>query len=183
MSWEAPYPAERLVPYDDVWPATAARLSADLLTSLGDGWEVEHVGSTSVPGLVAKPVVDLAVRVPAGWSAQRTAAALVGLASSGWSVPAEVGDHLALVLVEGGVRRAVAHMYRHDEWETAPLRLFADRLRRVRAEREAYAALKRRLVADGVWGASYTEAKGLFVHTVVARARAERGLPPGILPR
>ena len=47
-----------VVEYDDAWPARAAAARADLI-SLGVFDAVEHIGSTSVPGLAAKPVVDL----------------------------------------------------------------------------------------------------------------------------
>ena len=44
------------------------------------------------------------------------------------------------------------------------------------AERDSYARLKCALVADGVWGSAYTDAKRAFVEGVVIKARAERGL-------
>ena len=47
-----------VVEYDDAWPVRAAAARADLI-SLGVFDAVEHIGSTSVPGLAAKPVVDL----------------------------------------------------------------------------------------------------------------------------
>ena len=50
--------------YDLDWVVRFERLASDVQAALGSAWIVEHVGSTSVPGLVAKPVVDLAVRVP-----------------------------------------------------------------------------------------------------------------------
>src|SRR5690242_11474296 len=47
-----------VVEYDEAWPVRAAAARADLI-SLGVFDAVEHIGSTSVPGLAAKPVVDL----------------------------------------------------------------------------------------------------------------------------
>jgi GrpB-like predicted nucleotidyltransferase (UPF0157 family) len=47
-----------VVEYDEAWPVRAAAARADLI-SLGMFDAVEHIGSTSVPGLAAKPVVDL----------------------------------------------------------------------------------------------------------------------------
>jgi dephospho-CoA kinase len=63
-----------LVPYDDSWPSVAARLIERITVALGDAAggdvapgdmavSVEHIGSTSVPGLAAKDVIDLQVAV------------------------------------------------------------------------------------------------------------------------
>jgi GrpB-like predicted nucleotidyltransferase (UPF0157 family) len=52
-----------VVPYDPAWPETFVRWQARLRSQLADGVGIEHVGSTSVPGLDAKPVVDIQVSV------------------------------------------------------------------------------------------------------------------------
>ncbi|MES1170075.1 MAG: GrpB family protein, partial [Leifsonia sp.] len=48
--------------YDPDWPRAFERAAAEL-RRIEPGWLVEHLGSTSVPDLVAKPVIDLAIRV------------------------------------------------------------------------------------------------------------------------
>ena len=54
----------RLVDYDPDWPVAAARLGARVLMAVGErGLRVDHVGSTSVPGLAAKDVIDLQLTV------------------------------------------------------------------------------------------------------------------------
>jgi GrpB-like predicted nucleotidyltransferase (UPF0157 family) len=58
-----------LVPYDETWPHSAAERLADLRRALtpldpDEQFDYEHIGSTSVPGLAAKPFLDLQVRVP-----------------------------------------------------------------------------------------------------------------------
>ena len=53
-----------LVSPDPVWAAAGARVVARLAAALpGQGVDVQHIGSTSVPGLVAKPVIDVQVGV------------------------------------------------------------------------------------------------------------------------
>ena len=55
-----------LTPYDAAWPVAAERRLADLrrvLEPLDPEAEFDHIGSTSVPGLVAKPLLDLQVRM------------------------------------------------------------------------------------------------------------------------
>ena len=57
----APEPV-RVAPYDPEWPALYARLAADIGAALGAALlRIDHVGSTAVPGLPAKPVVDIDV--------------------------------------------------------------------------------------------------------------------------
>lgn len=54
-----------VVDYDPRWPETFERLRSRIWTSLRDvALSVEHVGSTSVPGLVAKPIIDISIVVP-----------------------------------------------------------------------------------------------------------------------
>ncbi len=55
-----------LTPYDEQWPVLAARRVADLrrvLAPVDPGCTIDHIGSTSVPGLVAKPLIDPQVRM------------------------------------------------------------------------------------------------------------------------
>jgi GrpB-like predicted nucleotidyltransferase (UPF0157 family) len=58
-----PEPIE-LVEYDSTWPAAFARVAGAVRVSLGNAvLAIEHVGSTSVPGLAAKPVIDVDLTV------------------------------------------------------------------------------------------------------------------------
>jgi GrpB-like predicted nucleotidyltransferase (UPF0157 family) len=59
-------PAVRIVDYDPGWPGEATREMGRVRAALGDlAVRVDHVGSTAVPGLAAKPIVDLQVSVAA----------------------------------------------------------------------------------------------------------------------
>jgi GrpB-like predicted nucleotidyltransferase (UPF0157 family) len=69
-----------VVEYDEAWPVRAAAARADLI-SLGVFDAVEHIGSTSVPGLAAKPVIDL---MAAAASLDAVAAAQDALAGLGY---------------------------------------------------------------------------------------------------
>jgi GrpB-like predicted nucleotidyltransferase (UPF0157 family) len=59
-----------VVEYDEAWPVRAAAARADLI-SLGVFDAVEHIGSTSVPGLAAKPIIDLMATADLGAVAGR----------------------------------------------------------------------------------------------------------------
>lgn len=170
------YPAAKLAAYDPAWPERFAELKAELQSALpGPDWVVEHVGSTSVPGLVAKPVIDLALRLPSGISLDAAGDALV---AAGWSRPMVVGDHWASFHAPSGERAAVGHLFSAGQWPHAHVRLFAQWLREHENDRRVYAALKQQLVETGVWGSEYTDAKTELVLRVVNQARAAHGLPP-----
>ncbi|MFE1308709.1 GrpB family protein [Streptomyces sp. NPDC058755] len=50
------------MPYDPAWPAIFARWGEHLRATLGDAVaRIDHIGSTSVPGLAAKPVIDIQI--------------------------------------------------------------------------------------------------------------------------
>ena len=160
-----------VVDHDPTWAARADRIAAGLDRAL-QPWRtraVEHVGSTSVPGLAAKPVIDLMVPV-------RDLADhgfLTALRSVGWAhvPPALDGrrDRRFFVLPDGA--RRIAHLHLMDpasSWRE--LITFRDLLRADPTLREAYAGLKRGLAtAHGDDREAYTRAKASFVITALAR--------------
>jgi GrpB-like predicted nucleotidyltransferase (UPF0157 family) len=175
MSWAEKYPDQRLVGYDPAWPQEYFDLERSLTAALGTDWAMEHVGSTSVPGMCAKPVIDVALRLPEQWDYLRATNALTRVA---WSAPIIVGDHHASFYPPTGRRHAIAHIFAAEQWPEAHVRLFADWLRSHSEDRRRYAHLKQDLLADGVWDADYTVGKAELVRDIVNRARRERALPP-----
>ncbi len=159
MSWT--HEAVHIVDADPTWAATAAVL-ADQVAPHVDG-PVEHVGSTAVPGLAAKPIVDLMAGVEV----------LDGRTVPGWHlVPPELDlrpYRRFHVLVSGDRRVAHLHLMRTDAPRWAEQLAFRDALRGDDTLRDAYAALKRRLAATASDREAYTEAKGDFVREVLAR--------------
>jgi GrpB-like predicted nucleotidyltransferase (UPF0157 family) len=164
-----------LHPHDPGWAATAAaerdRLVGVLAPFLVDG--VEHVGSTAVPGLAAKPIIDLmaSVRDPAAVVDQ----ALPALTGEGWCyVPPELDGRpyrRFFVKPDPSGQRRFAHLHLirtgHPRW-TQQL-AFRDALRRDDGLAKRYEDLKRRLAdRHGDDREAYTEAKGQFVADVLA---------------
>lgn len=167
---DARYPSEGLIPYDPTWPARYVQLANTLHQALGDHWQIEHIGSTSVPGLLAKPVIDLALRIPDN---EPIPDRLPTFAAAGWTDLTPLPTHQALFQLDReGTRRAIAHLFSAEQWPTAPQRLFASWLRAHPTDRDAYTSLKQGLRDAGLWGHDYTAAKAAFVQYIADKARA-----------
>jgi GrpB-like predicted nucleotidyltransferase (UPF0157 family) len=165
-------------PPDPRWPARAAaerdRLAGLLAPWLADG--VEHVGSTAVPGLAAKPVLDLmaSVRDPD----ELIAGALALLTADGWCyVPPELDSGSAwrrfFVKPDASGRHRMAHLHviraGHPRW--AAQLAFRDALRADDGLARRYEALKWQLAREhGHDREAYTRGKGAFVAAVLGRA-------------
>lgn len=160
-----------LVAPDPDWPAAfgreAARLRAVLPARLHGA--LHHVGSTAVPGLAAKPVIDIALvdDEPAGWPS--LIGPLLGLGYLHW---ADNPDRSRMFFVRGlpphGERRTHhLHVVRADRLRA--LLGFRDRLRAEPALATRYAALKATLAARHPDDReAYTEGKTRFVARVLA---------------
>ena len=160
--------------YDQAWPVRAAAARADLIP-LGVFDAVEHVGSTSVPGLAAKPVIDL---MAAAASLDAVTAAEEVLAGLGYHrLDTGMPDRLFYYRDEAGQRAYQLHVVPADTWETRNERLLRDHLRAHPEDARRYAELKRRLAAEHTDGTEYTKAKTELIQELTDRARAGRGLP------
>jgi GrpB-like predicted nucleotidyltransferase (UPF0157 family) len=153
---------------DPAWPALFERLAAPLRTAVADlGGGVEHVGSTAVPGLAAKPVVDIdvVVRTPQDVPGAVERLGRLGYVYQGdkgipgreaflWPPGAPV-HHLYVVVAGSPPHRA------HVQ--------FRDLLRERSDVADAYAELKRSLAQrHGVDRLGYTEAKTAFIERALA---------------
>ena len=164
-----------LVPYDPEWPAQF-EIAAEELRRLGsDDWVVEHIGSTSVPGMRAKPIIDLAVRIRDldDFEAHRPA-----LEAGGWRLGSGVRTHPVMLFEAGGQRTRIAHFFTSASWETINQRLLGEWLRGHPADAARYETAKLAAAdAAGEGGASYNSAKTVVIQEIIDRARAARGLP------
>ena len=169
-----------LVEPDPQWPATAARLVDDIERVLGDGaLLVEHAGSTSVPGLAAKPLIDLvlAVRDPTD-----EAAYVPALEELGYQLRVREPDwhqHRLLRLTDPVVN---LHVFELGSVEIDRMLVFRDHLRTDPDDRALYERTKRGL-ARQTWEfvQQYADAKSGVVEQILARAvrRGERPLVAG----
>jgi GrpB-like predicted nucleotidyltransferase (UPF0157 family) len=164
-------PAVRIVDYDPAWPELAAAELGRVGSALGEqAVRLEHVGSTAVPGLAAKPIIDLQLSVPDVERRERYVERLEGLGYLFVPAPESPDYHFFAKPAE---RPRAYHLHvceAGSEHESRHVAL-RDYLRAHPGDAARYEALKRRLVArhpeDRL---AYIEGKDEFVATLEARA-------------
>ena len=158
--------------YDPAWPARYGALRARITPALGElAAAIEHVGSTSVPGLAAKPTIDLVVRLH---SAGDLKEAIARLAQLGYEHEGDLGiAGREAFATPPGYSTHDHHLYVClPEWGGYDDQIaFRDYLRSHRRTMLAYAGLKRALALEhGRNRAAYTDAKTEFVASVLRKA-------------
>lgn len=162
-----------IVDYDPAWPEVFAALRDRVTAALGDlAVAVEHVGSTAVPGLAAKPIVDLDVVIP---SAADLPAAIARLESLGYAHQGNLGiPGREAFTTPPGTPRHHLYVVTSDSAEYRRHIAFRDYLRAHPETARDYAALKRdaaRRCRDD--REAYTGAKDAFVATILQHAAQE----------
>jgi GrpB-like predicted nucleotidyltransferase (UPF0157 family) len=157
-------------------PATVevARRVRDLVRARDARLEVEHIGSTAVPGCAGKGIVDLAlVYRPGDLEAAKGALAALGFQpqSTRDPFPESRPMRVGVLRHDGRQYRLHVHVLANDGPEIGELRDFRDRLRADAGLRAAYEARKRAILASGVTDSvDYSYAKGEFITGALARA-------------
>jgi GrpB-like predicted nucleotidyltransferase (UPF0157 family) len=165
----------RVTAYDPRWPARFEEERASLADAIG-GWAVggiHHVGSTAVPGLDAKPIIDILVGVA---DLPNSRACFAPLARLGYLyAPYRVQEMHWFCKPHPSRRTHHLHLVPTDSRRFRDELTFRDHLRSHPDTAADYAALKRRLAARFEDDReTYTEAKGDFIRTAVDRARQRR---------
>jgi GrpB-like predicted nucleotidyltransferase (UPF0157 family) len=168
----------RVVAHCDTWPADFAAVRSELIAAFaGQHILVEHIGSTSVPGLCAKPVIDVLVGAD---SLARIEAAIPQLQAAGYDYVSKYEAELPMrryfVKPESQSPRVHVHAVclGSEFWQEQLL--FRDTLRADTAVRDAYAKLKLELArVHANDKAAYTDAKGPFIRDVLALRARSRG--------
>ncbi len=166
--------------YDPSWPALFEQEASRLLTTAEEGLvtRIEHFGSTAVPGLAAKPIIDLLVGVCCLQRAKQTAVS--PLEKLGYAYWKENPDPQRMFFVRGlppnGPRTHHVHIVAADSalWERL---MFRDYLRKHPDEASRYAQLKRclaqRFSSDRE---AYTAGKTVYIESVMQKARQAAAL-------
>lgn len=156
-----------LVESDPAWPARFAHERARIHAALGAvALRVEHIGSTSVAGLAAKPIVDIVLTVH---DVEDETAFVPSLEDAGYVLRVREAGHRMLRTPDRGVH---LHVLADDDPEVRRYLAFRDRLRSSAEDRAAYELLKRELATrDWAEVNFYAEAKGSLIEAILARAR------------
>lgn len=168
-----------IVPYQERWPIEFQAIAANLRQALGDlALRIDHIGSTSVPGLPAKDVIDIQITVAALDDQVRAA-----MATLGYTLREGLRDHRPpdvmgpdsdwdkwLFMPPPGQRRTHTHVRVQGRANQRYPLLFRDYLRAHPATAAAYAELKRRLAQSLADPQMYPEVKDPAVDLIYLAA-------------
>jgi GrpB-like predicted nucleotidyltransferase (UPF0157 family) len=159
-----------LAPYDPAWPSLFGQLKVEIQQALGDNvLLLEHVGSTSVPGLSAKPIIDMVLAV----ADSSNEASYVGpLEPKGYTLRIREPDWYEHRLLKSPKANGNLHVFARGCEEIGQMLLFRDWLRKHADERLLYEEVKRALAArTWKYTQNYADAKAEVVRAILARAR------------
>lgn len=158
-----------LVDYDPDWPRLFAAEAERIRAVLGDtALRVEHVGSTSVPGLPAKPIIDILLVVP---DSAHEPSYVPAMEAAGYMLRIREPDWFEHRLFKGPDTNINLHVFSVGELEIERMLRFRDWLRASDADRDHYASVKREL-ARRTWRhvQHYADAKTAVIHEIMKRA-------------
>jgi GrpB-like predicted nucleotidyltransferase (UPF0157 family) len=157
--------------YDPEWPKWFERAAADIRGALGDAvLQLDHVGSTSVPGLAAKPLIDINLVVA---DTTDEDAYVPKLEPLGYVLRVREPDWFEHRMLRGSDPPVNLHVFNPGCEEIERMLRFRDHLRANEADRELYARTKRELAAQKwKYVQNYADAKSEIVQEILARAGA-----------
>ena len=160
-----------LIDYSAGWPALFLREANRVRATLGDRvLMLEHVGSTSIPGLAAKPIIDMILVVA---DSADESAYVPAMESAGYVLHIREPEWHQHRLFRSHDTDINLHVYSFGCPEIDKMLMFRDWLRSNDADRELYERTKREL-AKQTWKyvQNYADAKTTVVEEIIARARA-----------
>jgi GrpB-like predicted nucleotidyltransferase (UPF0157 family) len=158
--------------YDPGWPSLYEREADRIRGALADRARLlEHAGSTSVPGLAAKPIIDIVLAVP---DSSDEDAYLPDLVAADYVLRIREPDWYEHRLFKGPDTNVNLHVFSEGCEEIGRMLAFRDHLRVNEADRELYERTKRELAArDWEFVQDYADAKTDIVKQIVARAGSD----------
>jgi len=136
---------------------------------------LEHVGSTAVPGLAAKPIIDIMLVVP---DSGDELAYVPDLGAAGYALVIREVERQQHRVFKGPDTNVNLHVYSPGSPEIERYLIFRDRLRSDPADRERYQRVKRELARrDWRYVQQYADAKTEVVEEIIARAQGQAARP------
>ena len=159
-----------LVEYDSAWPSLYVREARRVRAALGErALQLEHVGSTSVPGLAAKPRIDMVLAVA---DSRSEADYVPALEAAGYTLRIREPEWFEHRLFKDTGPAVNLHVFSAGCPEIARMLAFRDRLREDAADRNLYAQAKRELAGrEWKFVQEYADAKTAVVEEILRRAR------------
>ncbi|MBA2365098.1 MAG: GrpB family protein [Actinobacteria bacterium] len=166
-----------LVEYDRSWPELFAREAGRIECALSRlALRIEHVGSTSVPGLAAKPIIDILLVVTDSADENAYAGAL---SATGYVLRIRESDWYQHRMFKGEDPIVNLHVFSEGCPEIERMLLFRDWIRHNKADCALYERTKRELAGrEWKYVQNYADAKGAVVEEIIGRARACRHNSP-----
>lgn len=158
-----------VVDYDPKWPEMFVQQAGRIRRALGElALRIEHVGSTAVPGLAAKAVIDVVLVVADSGDEAAYAAALE---SAGYRLLIREPEWFKHRMFKGEYPDVNLHVFSEGCTEVGRVLAFRDWLRGNAGDRELYAKTKLELAQKG-WKTvqDYADAKGAVVTDIMSRA-------------
>lgn len=161
-----------LADYDPEWPLQFEREADRIRTALGEAaLQVEHVGSTSVPGLAVKPVIDIVLVVT---DSALEEAYVLALESAGYVLRIREPDWFKHRMLNRQDTNVNLHVFSRGCAEVDRMLLFRERLRANESDRRHYERAKRELARqDWKYVQNYADAKSPVVEEILARAGSD----------
>ncbi len=159
-----------LVDYDSQWPHRFEEEAKRIRTALGEyALRVEHVGSTSVPGLTAKPIIDIVLIVA---DSGNEAGYATALERAGYRLRIREPGWFEHRMFKGGENEVNLHVFSDGCPEVDRMLTFRDRLRTNESDRELYAETKRTLAQhEWKYTQNYADAKTAVIDEILSRIR------------
>jgi GrpB-like predicted nucleotidyltransferase (UPF0157 family) len=161
----------QLADYDPAWPSLFEREEERIRSVLGERvLELEHTGSTSVPGLAAKPCIDMTLVIP---DSSDESSYVPDLGAAGYRLVIREPDWYEHRVFKGPDTNVNLHVFSPGSPELGRMVGFRDRLRTHEEDRDLYGRTKRELAArEWKFVQNYADAKTAVVESIIARAQA-----------
>ena len=167
----------QVVDYDPAWPGLFESEAERVRAALGDrALVIEHIGSTSVPGLAAKPKIDMLLVVA---NSADESTYVPALEAAGYVLQIREPDWYEHRMFKGPDIDINLHVYSAGCPEIDRVLLFRNWLRRNASDRQLYEHTKRELARrDWKYMQNYADAKTAVVQQILARAQQDAGILP-----